>query len=230
MQQAKLHHYTVWFDNSDEYHRLKGEVFTQDSYYFETDNPQPVIIDAGAHIGLATLYFKKLYPGSKIIAIEPNPETFKLLEKNVWENQLEDVKLHQTALSTQSGSAPFHVDSSSEQWLSTSGFTKGAWNRIQSSQEITVYTQTLKSFLDQPIDFLKMDIEGAEQEVLMAAGEAIRQIKHMIIEFHPTGNQSLAKVIERLKEHRFTVTLWKDGKETDHAHAKGLILLEAMTP
>jgi FkbM family methyltransferase len=228
MQEAKLQKYTVWFENSDEYHRLKGEVFTQDSYYFETDNPQPVIIDAGSHIGLATLYFKKFYPGAKVIAIEPHPENFKLLERNtLWNNSLDNIELHNVALAATSGTIELHTDSTPLHWYSTSSFIKGAWNHAQTSHILRVPSQPLVKFLTQPIDFLKMDIEGAEQEVLVAAGNSIRQVKHMIVEFHPTKHQSLAKLIEWLEEHQFAVSLWKDGREFTLKQAKGLVLVEA---
>jgi FkbM family methyltransferase len=68
------------------------------TYYFETDNPLPFIIDAGAQIGMSTLYFKKQYPGAEIVAIEPNTINFKLLEENIWENQLDNVTTIQAAL------------------------------------------------------------------------------------------------------------------------------------
>jgi len=70
---------------------VKSEIFTSDLYYFETENSTPFIIDAGAHIGLVTLYFKKNYPDSEIIAIEPNPESFEILENNMYENQIDGI-------------------------------------------------------------------------------------------------------------------------------------------
>ncbi len=227
MQNAKLQSYTVWFNHSEEYHHLKGEIFTRDLYYFETTNPTPVIIDAGAHIGLATLYFKKVYPAARVIAIEPLPENFKLLEKNVWENQLENVELHNVALAARTGTLPFYTDATDEKWHSTASFISGAWNHTQRSRTLSVPAQPLSDFLHQPVDFLKLDIEGAEQEVLFAAADQIRQVKHLIMEFHPTADQSLAKVYDWLADYGFTITLWKDSKEVDRKHAKGLVLIEA---
>ncbi|MFZ1721277.1 MAG: hypothetical protein WAU07_02110, partial [Microgenomates group bacterium] len=55
---SKVSNFTLFHANSEEYHQLKREIFTQDSYFFESDSPTPKIIDAGAHIGIATLYFK----------------------------------------------------------------------------------------------------------------------------------------------------------------------------
>ncbi|MBU0974170.1 FkbM family methyltransferase, partial [Patescibacteria group bacterium] len=169
MQSSKLQKYTIYHNNSEEYHRLKREIFTQDLYCFETNNPEPIIIDAGAHIGLSVLYFKQLYPTSKIIAIEPNPESFKILERNIFENQIEDVTLIQTALSDKSGIETLYLDKTSEEWHSVASFHKGSWVGTQKSTSVTVQTHTLSEFITQPIDFLKMDIEGVEQKVLTTA-------------------------------------------------------------
>lgn len=224
--QAKLGNYTVYFHNSQEYHVLKQEIFTQDQYYFETDNPAPVIIDAGAHIGLATLYFKKLYPAANVIAIEPLPANFQLLEKNLWENQLENVETHQLALADRVDDLTFYADSSGDEWFSTAGVVKGAWNKQQTSQELIVPTLPLTNFLNRPVDFLKLDIEGSEQKVLQTARHYLHLIKHMMIEFHPTPEQSFKHVIDLLEEHNFKITLWQKGQEITK-YKSGLVMIEA---
>ena len=78
---------------------MYNEIFLSDDYYFETSNPSPLIIDCGSNIGFSVLYFKKLYPLSRLIAFEPNPNTFKLLEKNISQNAIQEVTLYNTALS-----------------------------------------------------------------------------------------------------------------------------------
>lgn len=227
MLESKLGEFSVFFDNSEEFHRIKQEIFTHDIYFFETDTPSPIIIDAGAHIGLATLYFKKMYPHAHITAIEPNPHSFQLLQKNIAVNQLDDVQLQQVALAPQASTQKFFLDSSPLHWWSTSGFINGAWNHQQQSQEIEVTTQPLTHFLTQPIDYLKLDIEGAEQAVLQASADKLHLIKQMMIEFHPHAQQSLQRVIDLLTRHHFNVTVWQDGQETTASKASGLVLLEA---
>jgi FkbM family methyltransferase len=236
MLSTRVAPFTIYFENSEEFHRLKGEIFTQGTYYFETANPQPIIIDAGAHIGLTTLYLKKTYPFAHIFAIEPNPEVFPLLEKNIFENQLTQVEAIQIALSSQKGEIEFFMDETDEQWLSTASFTPGAWTKTQESKSVMVSTTTLTQVIEHAlgeandIDFLKMDIEGAEQEVLMEAGSKLRFIKQMMVEFHPLPHQSLPKLIEYLQQQGFRVQLWKDGKEILLGQTKklrGLVYIEA---
>jgi FkbM family methyltransferase len=227
MKSSKLHQFTVWHDNTEEYHHLKREVFGQHSYFFETDSPTPFIIDAGAHIGLATLYFKKQYPHAKVIAIEPNPETFALLEKNVWENQLDEVEVFQCALADSNySSMPFYLDETPVKWWSTAGFMPGAWTGEQLSKEISVSTKTLDSFITQPADYLKLDIEGIEQSVLEASTK-LNMVRQISCEFHPHQGQSLPKLLEYLEQF-FTIQVLKNGVKANLSKVTGLVQIEGV--
>jgi FkbM family methyltransferase len=228
VQSTKLPPFRVFFENGPEFHHLKNELFTQDTYYFETTNPQPRIIDAGAHIGLTTLYFKKLYPHARITAIEANPAVWPIFEKNVFENQLEDVGLQKLALADAHGEKSFYIDATQDRWLSTASFTPGAWTGSQESESITVPTVPLTDLLleGQPVDFLKMDIEGAEQAVLFAAKDKLHLIHHLFLEFHPISTQSLTDLVEFLQQNGFRIQLWKDGKDVTNKKFRGLVYVE----
>ena len=77
MHQTKLAPFVVSYQNGQEFHHLKKEIWTEHLYYTEIDSVMPRIIDAGAHIGLASLYFAKTYPTAKILSLEPNPSLLK---------------------------------------------------------------------------------------------------------------------------------------------------------
>ena len=66
------------------------ELFLNESYKFipRSEKNDPIIIDCGANIGVSVVYFKKLFPKSKIIAFEPDPFLFKYLKKNIEKNGL----------------------------------------------------------------------------------------------------------------------------------------------
>ncbi len=74
------------------------EIFKRQIYNFQTDNPTPYIIDAGANIGLSVIYFKKLFPNAEIIAFEPDPKIFGVLGKNIKSFGLNGVTLVPKAL------------------------------------------------------------------------------------------------------------------------------------
>ncbi len=98
MARAKVQDFEFEYENAEEFNRIKREVFTEHQYYVDLETKTPRIIDAGAHLGLATGYFKWLYPEAEIIAIEPNPRTALTLERNVITNQWWGVEVVEAAL------------------------------------------------------------------------------------------------------------------------------------
>ena len=106
---TKIDGITFSFVNEVEFAYLYDEIFYLNEYGFAANTTAPLIIDCGAHIGISTLYFKKLYPQAKVIAFEPNPETFKLLELNVRQNNLRNVELVNAAVSDSTEEIDFYV-------------------------------------------------------------------------------------------------------------------------
>lgn len=88
---------------------LFKEIFVDNDYFFETDSAKPIIIDCGANIGISVLFFKFIYPDCSIVAFEPNPQAFKLLKKNVEQNNLKDIELHNLALTDKEGETEFFI-------------------------------------------------------------------------------------------------------------------------
>lgn len=187
--------------NEKELRQLEKEIFQHHTYYFEGTTDRPRILDLGAHLGLTTLYFKKLYPLSQITAVEPNPAIASLLRKNLIANHFEDVVVVEAAVAPRSGKRQLFIDSDPEAWDSTASFTRGAWNRSQEGQRpITVPTVTLAELIDGiVVDVMKMDIEGAESEVLLAAGEELRYLQRLMMEFHPTPDNDLFAIAAHLE-------------------------------
>lgn len=222
----KIDAFKVYFHNKEELLRLKKEIFSQHQYYLEL-SPTAVIIDAGAHIGLATLYFKKQYPAAQVTAIEPQPQNFALLEKNVWENNLDDVVTLNAALATQEGQIELHTDEQ-QNWLSTTSVVPQAWNGQQDTKPIFVPAITLSSLLTHPIDLLKLDIEGQEFSVLQEAQDKLYLIHQMLIEFHPHAGQTLDDVIELLESKHFQLHFSKNGAVVNPRRTQGLVLIHAL--
>ena len=215
----------------EEFRDLKREILDGGIYYFETDQEQPIIIDAGAHIGLSSLYFKWLYPHCRIIAFEPNPRLFATLSENISQNALTDVTLVPAALGKHSGETHFWLDATPWQWWSVGSFIPGAWNGEQKTQEeIIVQTVKLIDYVEKlpRVDLLKMDIEGAEWTVIRGLRGQIDKIKQLIFEFHPTKNQNLSEIMAYLQKRGFTVSLAdRKGRRVTSWHEGELILVTA---
>lgn len=226
MQKTKLGTFSVFFDNQEEYHVLKNEIFTEDLYYFESDKIDPVILDIGANIGLATLYFKKHYPHAKITAVEPVAKNFKLLEQNIFENNLSNTYALELAVTAKPGVLTLYTDSNNN-WHSTAGIIEGNWTKSQITTPVEVKAVTLSSLINQPIDLLKIDIEGAEQVALKETAPKLNLVKQILCEFHPVPGQNLAELVKHLEQTGFKIELYKKGKLTPLKRATGMVLINA---
>lgn len=165
-------------------------VFEQVFFYKEYNLPlasQPtVIIDAGANIGLFTVKMKMQYPDAKIICIEPDPENFALLKKNV--KDYDDVFCENRGL--------WYKDTK----LKVSDkFGKGKWavsveedNDNGNIDAISLNTLLKKYSLDH-IDVLKLDIETSEKYLFTHNFEEwLPKVKTIVIEFHDNSEKGTA--------------------------------------
>ena len=166
----------------DNIYQLFGEIFVKGAYFFHSNKKRPILIDAGANIGVATLFFKFLYPESEIYAFEPDPKTFKLLVRNIENNKLANVHLYNVALTAATGRINFYTGSHP-------GSVSASTTRIRGSHsKIKVKSQTLSALINQigPVDLLKVDIEGAEYLVFedLVKNNSLRYVYEIIVEYH----------------------------------------------
>ncbi len=180
-------------------------IFVDEEYFFQADNESPVILDCGSNIGMSILYFKKLYPKAKIIGFEPAPETFKTLKRNIEQNHLEDVVVWNKALHKTKGHLTLYSNfHGSEGATLVKGWTK-TWG-IR-GQEYKIETCLLSDFINEEIDFIKLDIEGVEGIVLeeLASSGKLRMIKQLLFEYHrwEKDNGEFSKLLKILDDNGF---------------------------
>jgi FkbM family methyltransferase len=139
------------------------EIFLERAYFPDRDfelKDGDVVVDVGAHIGVFTIYSAK-NADCTVYSYEPRPDNFELLKENVSLNKIEAcVKTFQFAVGGVSGSLEFCMDA--EGLGQIGGFT---------GSKIIVRTVTLKEIFDSnnllKVDFLKIDVEGEELEMLL---------------------------------------------------------------
>jgi len=215
MKTIRLLDYKISYNNLPELLSIFNDIFIRKEYFFKDfkEGKEPLfIIDCGAHIGLATLYFKREYPESEIIAFEPNPETFKLLTRNVENNNLENVTLVQAALSGQDGERMLFLSRKDWHWEDSL-----IAPRRDGGRTISVPTKRLSPYVDKRVDLLKLDIEGAEAEVIreLANERKLARIRRVIIEFHPErggAKRGLEEILKILRSNDFNLGFRKIGK------------------
>jgi FkbM family methyltransferase len=167
------------------------------------------VVDIGAHVGYFTLYAANLAKKGKIISYEPSKKSFLILEKNIKINNFSNIKLENVAISKTHGKALLHTDDHDE--ISNSLYNLNKKSKVYEVETNTLEEIFLKNKLDS-IDFLKIDCEGAEYEILMNASSLdLDKIKKMSIEIHEKlVPYSKEAIIEKLVKHGFNVKLETD--------------------
>jgi FkbM family methyltransferase len=186
------------------------EIFSEDIYLFDNENDTPYIIDCGANIGVSVLYFQRKYPKSKILAFEPDENIFKILEKNVNTFQHPSTEIRKEAVWIKDEDLQFY----SEGGLAGSCVTDFA----KKNQIITVKAVDLKKYLQQPVDFLKIDIEGAENVLIFDIADSLKNVKNLFLEYHGIldEEQNLGEILNLLKSKGFEYYIRVAGETIIH--------------
>ncbi len=162
---------------------------------FKVNKPNPVIYDCGSNVGVSVLYYKKLYPEAIIKAFEPDSNVFRCLKRNVEQNNIKDVQLFEKAI-----------------WKNNEGIEFGSEGADGGSvffdgNKIKLPSIRLKDLLEKEtmVDLLKMDIEGAEVEVLNDCKSELKKIKYLFVEYHSWKNQpqQLDQLLKNLSDNGF---------------------------
>lgn len=193
MQATRIGKYTVWYENAEEFNELKREVWSHHAYYLEEIEEPTRIIDLGAHIGLASLYFAQIYPKARIVAYEPDPENFQLLAKNIRENGLTGrVECVQAAVAPKSGRLKLQAPRYPDEWRSGVGIIPKGWRGVLHTREIEVEARGIGEVLAEGAELVKMDIEGMEYEVITHG--AWRGVQNLVLEVHPRDGKRVGEI------------------------------------
>lgn len=219
---------TVQYKNKHEYETLLEEIFKKHTYYLDLETNTPLIIDAGAHIGLSTLYFHSLYSQASFICIEPDPVNLTYLYENLKENRVEHAVVVPKAL-VGNPTLEYVVLHTHPTHSVLSSLHKGSWTGKEQTVAVQVEATTLSAVVDthaknKSIDVLKIDIEGMETAVLWQAKQLLPRVKHLIVEFHKTRTHALDDLLPLLQHHFKTIRLDKDKKDS---YGNQLVLIEA---
>ncbi|HWV86423.1 MAG TPA: FkbM family methyltransferase [Capillimicrobium sp.] len=169
------------------------DIFAGRIYDFEATRPAPRVIDGGSHIGVSVLRTKLCHPQARVVCLEPEPASREVLERNIADNGLTGVEILPYALTGEDGQRGFVPDG-----------TDGG-KVVESEGDYAVPTVRLSTLLDEPVDFLKLNIEGFELPVLLECRSRLRAVEQMVVEYHgwPGGEQRLGEILTLLDEAGF---------------------------
>ncbi len=168
--------------------------------FFSKDDPI-TIFDIGACEAEDSIRYSKLFPSAKIFSFEPVASNFKKATENIRAYDVQQVELFKLALCDTNGMADFYLSSghpesleNTDEWnygnksssLLQPGKVKDVFNWLQFKEVTKVETKTLDTFCNEHsvtrIDYLHMDVQGAELLVLKGAEKMLRQISSIWLE------------------------------------------------
>jgi FkbM family methyltransferase len=153
----------------------KRVLFDEELYRFSAASDAPRILVCGAGIGLSVCYFKRLYPKSRITAFEPDPRVFEVLKGNCESWGASDVVLVPEALWDREADIPFSRDD----------VFPGRIGQSEAGDDcLLVRTCRLRGYLSDPVDLLRLNIEGAEVDVLLDCADLLGQVRNLAVDYH----------------------------------------------
>jgi FkbM family methyltransferase len=158
----------------------------------EVFQPKPgeVVVDVGAHIGLYTLRAARdVGANGKVIAVEPDPQSYRILKDNIALNYLENVTAINAALSDTSGQKKFYACTDP----SLSGFELQPEGRLREVAVVKVMSldELLQAAGLSEVDWMKIDVEGAELKVLQGGKRLLKDSKNLRIIIESSKNQAM---------------------------------------
>lgn len=203
----------VRYESTDTF--ILNEIYNQ-NIYERHYHPKlgDIVFDIGSHIGIFSLKASRIVGTNGVVySFEPNPINFVILKRNVMLNKASNVKISNKAVSSQNKILQLYLDPEN---------TGGSSVQIKTGKtaQISVSSITLDNIINekniQEVNFLKLDVEGHELEILKGANHFLNICKHIAMETHEKmGGPSNNQLIEELENHSFKVELSKFCENND---------------
>ena len=187
-----------------------------ENYFLKVNNPnerfeikkEDIVIDVGSHVGYFTMYAANNANQGTVYSIEPYKESFEILKKNLKLNNLTNVKSFNAAISKVTKQVTLYIDKNNQ-------IGNSIFKTDNTTESKKVDSFSLEDFVEnnkiEKINFLKLDCEGAEFEILLNTNkELIKKINKISAEIHENYNtSSLEELVEFLEKNNFKVNTTK---------------------
>ena len=201
-------------ESLDVYHHIW---FRQDYEKVAKPHEGDIVIDVGAHVGLFTLRCLKCHKVSFVVAVEPHPLNAKLLRANLALNRLKRKStVVEAALGRREGMGELYVADAAGQHSLFYDERKHK-GRPALRVRITTADKLVHELHLKRVDFMKIDVEGAELDVLMGARELLREFRPvLVIEVH---TDRMPGVLRLLRAYGYSLYMLPYGVDTVHITA-----------
>ena len=143
------------------------------------------IVDIGAGLGDFTVFAARRAPHGYVYAYEPAPDSVELLKENLSLNNITNVQVHQLAVSDKAGVLALDISHGVAVQYRTTRIAIYGNNSAHVTVQSISLAEVLEGLPGGSCDFLKIDVEGAEYEMLLSLGEgSLQRIRRICLEYH----------------------------------------------
>lgn len=188
---------------------LRGERYEPDVSGIILQLHGKLAVDVGSSLGQHTVELAPRF--KRVIAIEPNPENLPLLRRNLKRSRLDNVEVVCSAISDFDGMTELHLNPENPYG--------GATILGKSRSHLHVQVMKLDTLLHDAaeVDFVKVDAEGAEWNILKGAESAIPKIKGWVIELHDPSRKNELNTL--LRSYGYATEWLKNPGRLPHVYA-----------
>lgn len=198
-------------------------IYTKHNYDIQEND---VVFDIGGHIGAFSVLAASKAINGKVFAFEPMKDNYEILLSNIKLNLFTNIISENVAVSKDNGIRSFYI--SSHKTSSKVGYNTGGHSFFpskKSGEKIDVKTVTLETLMKkynvEHINYLKLDTEGAEYDILFGASkETLQKIEKIVMELHPFGENTKDKMLDFLQKNGFKNTVDKYGENEFMIYSK----------
>jgi len=179
------------------------DIFVRRVLDFDAGVAAPRILDCGANVGLASLFFKRRYPRARLTAYEADPALCELLRANLAGNGAGDVEVQHAAVWSTAGTITFRCEGSD------SGMIESLPGAVDGRSRTVPSIRLRDAIAGERVDLLKLDIEGAEDAVLADCEPALERVRAIVMDLHEfdAASRQAPRVLERLTRCGFTYAI-----------------------
>ncbi len=198
------------------YNRRSSKLTEEEEFFMSLDLENKTILEVGAFIGIYTLFFSKV--AKKVIAIEPNPISFRFLKLNMLINRRKNVIPLNIGIGSSEEILDFYVSYTSPA-RSTFVDRKKRLEKLGIYKKVKIPVSSVDSLMEKlnerQLDFVKIDVEGFEYDVLQGMKRTLIKFKPIIyLEIHGLDEQEAKrnfKLVESFAS-KFNYTMQSVGK------------------
>ena len=166
---------TINFNDPLAFLHAAKEIFVDEIYFFKTNNPMPLILDCGGYIGMSALFFKVNHPQCRLIVFEPDRVNYQTAKRNISSWGFEQIDLLNKAV---------WINNDMIEFSESNDMASSIVTINKPAHTVQVGAERLRDYLEETVDFLKIDIEGAEYEVMLDIKDKLHVVQRLFVEYH----------------------------------------------